>query len=223
MTKKGLDYDKLNKFQEKFDNHSTEIIRQLEDQLKEFGEIIKKETGILPDSKSFCNWMLDNYTHVITKKRRLPFVLEKKYIIEYCLDYKIELENNITEQEHNLTFIKSDVDNQPQKGEILVILQELFENRITEELFYEILEETSFILHNETIHKSYVKVLRRVINLKHESLSYAFHLIYSLKKEPKIKILITDYLHKKFETFGDTTITTIRTKFSPKRPDTYPW
>lgn len=221
MEDKGLDMAKLLELQAFFDNNFEKIKTQVEKQLLMFGEKLRRNFDITPDPQDFYNWLLDNYSTEILKKRRVPFKLKDDYILEFCLAYCEELNHKILKQKHNLVFSKKDNENQPHWEEILKLLNELFENNITEELFSEILCETSDILHNGQIKHFYNPIPQNKLNTKLGSLRFCFYQIYLINGTKPVRYNLIEYLHTKFECFARTESTTTDKKFS-ERPKLYP-
>lgn len=77
MSKNELDIEKLLAFQEKQNKKYSEIKSQIEFQLEEYGEFLLEMTKIKPNVEHFTNWFFDKYYHIINKKRRGNFVLDK--------------------------------------------------------------------------------------------------------------------------------------------------
>ncbi len=221
MENKGFDMEKIKELQALFDEKFDEIKKQIEKQLLTFGELLIEETKINPNPQEFFNWFIDNHYIEILKKRRVPFYLDSKYIIRYCVQLNKETVNQIQKEKQGLLFSKEANENQPHRDKILELLKNLFENNITEELFFEILEETSDIVHNEQMKHSYNSIPKNKLNTKLGYLRFCYHKIYLINDTTAVRENLIKYLHAKFECFSRTEQTTTDKKFSEK-PKLYP-
>lgn len=225
MSKKGLNIEKLLEFQNKQDEKYREITSQIEIQLEEYGEFVREMTKIKPNVKNFTNWFFDNYFHIINKKRRGDFALDKKYVLEYCNLFKKELLDNYNSKNFNLSNGKTKnlIENE-YYNTIVEYLVELFkgDNIIEESVILMITDEVSYILKNEESLLTKVDLIKRgEIDTKQESIRYCFYQFYMLKKKAHIRKLLIEYLLEKFEIFSNTETSTINKHFN-KKPDYYP-
>lgn len=225
MSKNELDIEKLLAFQEKQNKKYSEIKSQIEFQLEEYGEFLLEMTKIKPNVESFTNWFFDNYYHIINKKRKGNFVLDKKYAIEYCNLLKEELLESYDAEKFNLSNSTAiETKKYEHYDTIIKYLIELFEKdkTIEESIIIQIAEEVSYILKNEeSLQQNFEIIKRREISTKQESIRYCFYQFYEVKKTKHIRKLLIEYLLKKFEVFQETSYTTINSHFKEK-PDYYP-
>ncbi|WP_418514112.1 hypothetical protein [Corallibacter sp.] len=224
MSKKGLDFEKLELFQQEQEEKYTEIKHQIEIQLEEFGDYLKQKTNIKPNAKAFTNWFFDNYTDEVSKKRRFSFKLERKYALEYCLLLQKELADEHIVVKYNFSTIPNDIDEYEHFDTIIEYLTELFEKDryLTEETVVQLAKEASFILRNQEPLTEFDKVKRSEISTKQESVRYCYYKMYNdLLKKPHIRKILINYLLEKFDIFDDTEYETVYKHFGT-RPDFYP-
>ncbi len=219
---KGLNYDYLNKFQERLDEEANNVAFQLKEKLESFGDIIRKETGFTPIPNKFVNWYIDN--HYKPKKRRLPFKLTDELIIKYCIEYKEEIERRSRKFSQKKDF------NEELENQITKILKFAFKNdeKISIENLEELLQDLLFILSAHKLPKEIKKLGTNEVDLNKDCIRYCINQVYELDKNTKTRNLLITYLHLKFKVFDNLdfnpdniSVSSLNKKFKTK-PLNYP-
>lgn len=191
MIKKGLDIEKLKKFQDRFDNDIDSIKQELERKLNSIGGLIYEKVGINPDRKQFINWFLDN--HYKPQKRSFPLKFSDELLLEFCIQFK-----NEAEQSMNL-LIKKNYEEEL-KNNVTKIFMELFQydSIISEKNISILIEEALYVLKNLELPKNILPLPKKDIESGSTYVRYCYYQIQSLKTNQDSKVWLI-YLHTKFQ------------------------
>jgi hypothetical protein len=189
---KGLDYDKLNRFQKKRDVEFDNIKKSFEEIYNQNKLILKenfKFEGI--DANKFATWYYDN--HFVKKNRRFPHKLNYAIIAEFCsLLYQSKIESN--REASNAIPINQKIEN---------IVFEVFKDDsfAQKDQLDSLVDEVIYILKEDKLPKGISLIKNKFIGVDYISIRTSFYTIYLLKKRKEIRILLIQYLHRKFECF----------------------
>lgn len=210
-----MNKDKIQQDIELFEKQKTDLIKQFDEYMSEFGSFIDKKYNLKPNAEKFANWFLDNHQQILRKKRRVPFRLTREYVFQFCSEYKLELDEFEVSQRID-TYVSED---NIYKSKVDKIFEEYIPKmkvNVEPYVFLKLISDISNVLFYEELPKNIDKLSIKEFDAKQESIRYLFYQTYLLNKTKKIKRLVVDYLLKKFDAFSNNEPETLLKKLSTK-------